>query len=163
MAKDSSFVSHYHQLDDEELLEYWQKQLVPEARAALQQELSLRGLQTPDRSSAQLGDAAPAKPASAAHESRTTWWKGLKLYGAVAPLVVINVLQTSAKVSIGAVWLLLLAVVGYAMAVVWIIKTQTVESPWGKGTTIALFVVVHFVVMMALVATIRGLGSIGQS
>lgn len=159
MPQDSFFVSHYRDLHDEELLEHWRKQLVPEARAALQQELDRRGLRTPERSIEGLDDPRPAEPVPTVRNSRTIWWQWLKFYGAVAPLVVLNTF----KVSTGAIWLLFLAIAGYALAVVWIIQTQTADEPWGKGTTVTLFVVVHFFVMFSLVAVIRALGSMGQS
>lgn len=162
MPETSPFLAHYQRLDDEELIEHWQKQLLPEARTALQSELRRRELQVPEGSVEHQQNEDFIESASDKPGDRTIWWRWLKAYGALAPVFILSVLRNSAGLSTGAVWAFLLSGAGYALAVVWIVKTQSVNPPWSKGMTITSFVFVHFLLMLCLLFVIRGLWSVGH-
>lgn len=160
MAESGSFAQHYSNLHEEELLSLWKNNLVPEARAALAAELEARQLSKPPLPPLDSEDEGisqqPERPGA-----RLRWWKWLKFYGAVAPLVFLNVLH-NAKYATGALWYVLASAVGYGLAVTWILFTQNKTEPWSKGATLSSFVVVHAFVIGMLLTVTRVLWQVGH-
>jgi hypothetical protein len=162
LAEESSYLAHFGRLDDHELVDHWRKHLMPDARAALRTELQRRNLVVPEAAAILDQDDDSVEPRPSESGSRTTWWRWLKAYGALSPVFVVSVFQNAFGVSTGLVPTLILAGVGYSVAVVWILKTQSANPPWGRGATVASFLLAHSLVMFGLMVILRTLWAVGH-